>query len=187
MQHTSRFILVGLCSGADHAVLYSRTDPRVAGLVLMDPTMPPTARYYFHYVVQRLGRLGSWLSVAAGRSGLMRLLLAHLKHRVRPQGALEGLTLQNLKFSPYLAECYRTAAERGIEMLSVFTSVSARQTYRDQILDAFPKIAAHEALRLEFFEDSDHVFSADKDRASLVTLIADWLGPGGADEPAARP
>src|SRR5262249_3302852 len=35
----SQFILMGLCSGADHAALYSHTDPRVVGLILMDPTL----------------------------------------------------------------------------------------------------------------------------------------------------
>ena len=72
----SQFVLIGLCSGADYAVLYGHTDPRVVGLVLMDPSIPPTARYYFHYVAQRLRSLRNWLSVATGRSGLLRLLMA---------------------------------------------------------------------------------------------------------------
>ena len=61
----SNFVLVGLCSGADHAVLYAGGDERVVGLVLMDPTLPPTARYYFHYVLQRLFRPRNWLRAHA--------------------------------------------------------------------------------------------------------------------------
>jgi pimeloyl-ACP methyl ester carboxylesterase len=172
----SRFVLVGLCSGADHAALYAHTDPRVVGLVLMDPTMPPTARYYFYYLMQRLRNLRNWVSVVTGRSGLLRLMSAHLRNRVRPQSDLADLNLQNLQFSSYLAKCYESAARRGIKMLSVFTSVSARHTYQRQMLDAFPEASSHGALRLEFFPDSDHLFSAEKERTRLYRVIMDWLG-----------
>jgi pimeloyl-ACP methyl ester carboxylesterase len=173
----SRVILVGLCSGADYAVLYGHTDPRVVGLVLMDPTMPPTARYYFHYIVSRLHNVRNWMSVVTGKSGLLRLVFAHLRNRVRPQARVEGLTLQNLQFSNYLARCYQATAARGIKMLSVFTSVSVRQTYRRQMLDAFPEACAGGGLRLEFFPDSDHLFSAERERQRLFRVIADWLRP----------
>jgi pimeloyl-ACP methyl ester carboxylesterase len=173
----SRVVLVGLCSGADHAVLYGHTDPRVVGLVLMDPTMPPTARYYFHYILRRLHNLRNWLSVVTGRSGLLRLVVAHLRHRVQPPADLHELTLHNLQFSAYLGKCYQAAAAQGIKMLSVFTSVSVRQTYRQQMLDAFPEASSGGGLRLEFFPDSDHLFSADKERGRLFRVIADWLRP----------
>lgn len=175
-QQVSRFVLVGLCSGADHAALYAHTDPRVIGLVLMDPTMPPTARYYFHYLMQRLRNLQNWVSVITGRSGLLRLASAHLLNRVRPQSELQDLDLQNLQFSSYLSKCYEAAAARGIKMLSVFTSVSARHTYQQQMLDAFPAASSHGAFRLEFFPNSDHLFSDEKERTRLYGVIMSWLG-----------
>ncbi len=174
-RHASQFILVGLCSGADHAVLYANGDPRVVGLVLMDPILPPTLRYYFHYVRQRLGKPRNWMSVMRGQSGLFRLAAAQLARRLRPQRSLQELTLQNLQFSPYLAQCYRTAARRRVRILSVFTSVSARHTYGKQCLDAFPELSTSGATRVEFFAESDHLFSADKDRERLFRAISDWL------------
>jgi pimeloyl-ACP methyl ester carboxylesterase len=174
-RHASRFILIGLCSGADHAVLYANGDPRVVGLVLMDPTLPPTPRYYLHYVLQRLSKLRNWISLVSGRSGLFRLAAAHLARRVRPQRRLRDLTLENLAFSPYLAHCYRAAIGRSVRILSVFTSVSARHTYGKQCLDAFPELSTSGATRLEFFAESDHLFSADKDRERLFRAISDWL------------
>jgi dienelactone hydrolase len=38
-------VLIGLCSGADIALNYGHSDKRVVGLVLLDPTIPPTARF----------------------------------------------------------------------------------------------------------------------------------------------
>jgi pimeloyl-ACP methyl ester carboxylesterase len=171
-----RFVLVGLCSGADHSILYARNDARVVGLVLMDPTLPPTPRYYFHYVLQRLPHVRNWLSVATGRSGLMRLLATRMRWRLRNGGnGPEELTLQSLPFSPQLAQCYRAVARRKVNMLAVFTCVSARHTYPQQMLDAFPETSSGGGLRLEYFPESNHHFTPPQARARLLRVIADWV------------
>lgn len=170
-----RVVLVGLCSGADHAVLYCRSDPRVVGLVLMDPSLPPTKQYYFHYFAQRLGHLRNWLSVLGGRSGIMRLLTRQIRFKLHPADDLRNLTLQDLPFSPYLRESYMVAAQRRTRLMAVFTSVSARHTYHRQILDAFPEVASGASMRLEYFADSDHVFSQPVARARLYAAIIGWL------------
>ena len=174
-RQASRFVLIGLCSGADHAVLYAPTDPRVVGLVLMDPTIPPTTRYYAHYILQRLTSLRNWASVAAGRSGLLRMLRSQLAHRLRPRAPASGLTLETLKFSPHLEQCYANSVANGIRILAAFTSISPRQTYLSQILDAFPQAAFKDNLKLEHFTNSDHLFSDQNDRSRLNQLVLDWL------------
>ena len=175
-QGVKRVVLMGLCSGADHAVLYAHTDPRIAGLVLMDPTVRPTARYYVHYVLQRLGSLSNWKSLFTGRSGLLRLALRQLRHAFVDRPTPEDLTLHDLPFSPHLRHCYRRAAQRGIRMFTVLTSITVRQTYHRQILDSFPEAALGGALRLEYFRDGDHVFSRQHDRDRLYRVVLDWLG-----------
>jgi pimeloyl-ACP methyl ester carboxylesterase len=190
-QQASRFVLIGLCSGADHAVLYGPTDPRVAGLVLMDPSIPPTTRYYAHYILQRLTTLRNWSSVAAGRSGLLRMLASQLAHWLRPRRSTLGLTLETLKFSPHLEQCYEKSVANGIRILAAFTSISPRHTYQSQILDAFPQAAFKDSLKLEYFTRSDHLFSNQNDRYRLDQLVLDWLSalPAGArtQSPAEKP
>jgi pimeloyl-ACP methyl ester carboxylesterase len=183
-RHAARFVLIGLCSGADHAVLYAHSDPRVTGLVLMDPSIPPTTRYYVHYILQRLTSLQNWASVAAGRSGLLRLLRSQLAHRVGPRRAASGLTLETLKFSPHLGQCYAGSIANGIRILAAFTSISPRQTYQSQILDAFPQAAFKDSLKLEHFTHSDHLFSDPNDRSRLDQVVLDWLGALPAATPA---
>jgi pimeloyl-ACP methyl ester carboxylesterase len=172
----SRFVLCGLCSGADQAVLYGHTDPRVVGLVIMDPTIPPTPRYYAHYILRRLRHLPNWISVFSGRSGLLRLASAHVRYRLQPADKSKLATLQNLQFSSYLAKSYAASAARGMKLLATFTSLSPRHAYVDQILDAFPAVSAGGTLQLQSFPGSDHLFSAAQDRARLYRVIVDWLG-----------
>ncbi len=171
----SRFVLIGLCSGADQAVLYGHTDPRVVGLVIMDPTIPPTPRYYLYYVWHRMSHLQNWISLITGRSGLLRTATAHLLNRMRPQEKSRPPSLQNLQLSPYLAQCYAATAAGGLKILAAFTALSPRHAYVRQILDAFPEVSAHGSLQLQYFPESDHLFSPPADRARLFRAIDSWL------------
>jgi pimeloyl-ACP methyl ester carboxylesterase len=172
----TQVVLVGLCYGADHAVLYGATDSRVVGLVLMDPSLPPTTRYYFHYILQRLGNPRSWLSVLRGRSGLLQVAARHLRQRKAEHHDLHGQSLEELLFSPYLRRCYKGVAKRGARLLAVFTTVSVRHSYHEQMRDAFPEAASSGSVRLEYFPDGDHVFSTPDLRERLYRVIIDWLG-----------
>jgi pimeloyl-ACP methyl ester carboxylesterase len=171
----SHFILIGLCSGADQGVLYGHRDPRVVGLVIMDPTIPPTPRYYLYYILHRMRHLDNWISFLTGRSGLLKMASAHLVNRVRVREDSRPPTLQNLRFSPYLAQCYAATAARGMRILAAFTALSPRHGYVRQILDAFPEVSARGSLQLQYFPESDHLFSEPADRARLFRVIDSWL------------
>jgi len=171
----SQIILAGLCSGADHAILYGHTDPRVKGLVLMDPSMPATARYYLQYIPKRMTRLRNWGSVLSGRSRIARMWLEQALYTLRPRWRAGQVTLRDLQFRAYLGECYQNSVDHGIQMLAVLTGDLTRQTYRRQMLDAFPKVSFGTQLQLELFPGSDHTFSREADRTRLLALILGWI------------
>jgi len=171
----SRIILVGMCSGADHAVFYGHTDPRVVALVLMDPSVPATARYYLHYIGQRLMRWRSWINAAVGKSRIIRMWTEQVIYLLRPEREMRHLNLQNPKFRAYLEQVYQNSVDRGIQILAVFTGESTRQTYRDQMTDAFPSVVFGKQLQLEFFQDSDHTFTFANDRSKLIRLVLEWI------------
>jgi pimeloyl-ACP methyl ester carboxylesterase len=176
-QETSppRIILVGLCSGADHAVLYGHTDPRVAGLVLVDPSIPATALFYMQYIGQRMARLRNWISVIRGRSNIVRLWVGHTFAAVWPGGRTRPMTLQNMRMHADLERIYQRSVASGLQMLAVFTAESTRQTYREQMIDAFPNVAFGDQLTLEHIPGSDHLFSTDAHRRQLVDMVIGWL------------
>jgi pimeloyl-ACP methyl ester carboxylesterase len=175
MRSLTRVILVGLCSGADHAILYGCNDTRVVGLVLIDPSIPPTARYYVHYIGRRLMRFRSWLSVPLGRSGLLRMMMERFAFAIHPRWEPQHISLQNPGIHSYLERVYQRSIAQGIEILAIFTGQSFRQTYREQLLDAFPNVKFGEQLRLEYFEHCDHTFAFDHDRNRLTRVLMDWL------------
>jgi alpha-beta hydrolase superfamily lysophospholipase len=170
-----RVVLVGLCSGADHAVLYAHTDSRVAGLILMDPTLPPTRRYYFHYILQRLGNFKNWVSFITLRSGLLRLVFTQMQSLVTARPDVREATLSGIQFSPYLALSYEKSMAHGVRALAVFTSLSPRHIYRQQMLDAFPRADFDGKLTVEYLDQSDHLFTLERDRTQLSAKILGWL------------
>jgi len=172
---TSQVVLIGLCSGADHAILHSHGDPRVVALVLMDPSIPTTARFYAQYILQRATRLRSYVSVAIGRSSLVRLWIRDILHGRKECADMRPSSLENLRFHDYLKQSYRNVINNGVQILAVFTGDTLRQTYREQMLDAFPDIVFGDRLKLEFFEGTDHVFTSQADRARLFEIILAWI------------
>ena len=165
----SRMILIGLCSGADHAVLYGHTDPRIVGLVLMDPSIPPTLRYYVHYIGRRLRRLRSWFNVLSGRSRTLRMLMRHMLP------IAQRYPLQNRVPRQTIERHYRNSVDSGIEILAIFTEETTRQTYREQMIEALPNVSFGDRLTLEFFPGSDHTFALESDRSRLIQLILQWV------------
>ena len=82
-----RVVLAGLCDGASAALLYLRAkpDPRVCGLVLLNPWVRSTdseARTIVrHYYLQRLADRGFWIKLLRGQvaRGALREAVARLR------------------------------------------------------------------------------------------------------------
>ncbi|HLS57717.1 MAG TPA: alpha/beta fold hydrolase [Zeimonas sp.] len=182
---TRRVVLAGLCSGADHAAIFSASDSRVVGLVLLDPSIPKTRGYYLRYYGMRLGRPGTLLNVLRGRHPMWFWMKTRMAGAPRPPPESFEPDLQSAEIRAYLEGVYRSSVERGVQFLAVFTAGHERiHNYREQLLDAFPGVRFGERLRLEYFGDSDHTFTPGVARERLVRLVVDWAS--GANFPTAR-
>ena len=56
----SRFVLCGLCSGADASLTTAEVDDRVVGIVQIDPLMFRTRSWYYNHYYQRITDPGAW-------------------------------------------------------------------------------------------------------------------------------
>lgn len=171
----TRFVLIGLCSGANHAIITAASDERVLGVALMDPLIPHTARYYFNHFVGRLLRAQSWRNSLRADHRLWRLLGRFLRgkdsQQSRDPGAPDAATIQR-----FLADVYGRAFRRGVRILAVFTGdLEAQHNYREQIVDALPEVPFGDGLELHYFERADHTFSRADDRTLLISIIVQWL------------
>lgn len=185
-RQVKRVVLMGLCSGADHSVIYASTDPRVVGVALLDPSIPRTTGYYVKHYSGRMLSLRTWKNVAMGRHPLWKLL------KKRPAPALpdgEGdapvdmaaarpaVTLEHPEVRAYLENAYGRALGNGAQFLAVLTSDRERQhNYGGQLEDAFPSLDFKGRLLIEYFDRCDHTFTTLASQQRLVGLVRRWMG-----------
>jgi pimeloyl-ACP methyl ester carboxylesterase len=197
------FILLGLCSGADHALLHAGSDPRVAGVVLLDPSIPRTRGYYLRHYGRRLLKASSWWNFAGAlprlvsrsassltslRSLTWLAWLGPLKSRQAGltndveigagdgEEPLDEAWADRPEARAFLKLAYQKAIDQGSEMLAIVTGdLENRQNYREQLLDAMQGVSFGDRLRLERFGDSDHTFSFEGDRRRVLSMIVDWV------------
>lgn len=177
-------VLIGLCTGAQHSLVQGALDPRVEGVVLLDPLIPRTSRYYVNFyvgkAVKKAFNLSAW-------SGLGQQLLSKFRQqrRSRPQGEGQAEAAQDESFQQrveddpvrsQIEQAFQTAIDRRLKMLMVLTGgMLLQHNYGRQLFDAFPKLRFGDLLKLEYWGDIDHVFSHGADRERLFRRIESWL------------
>jgi pimeloyl-ACP methyl ester carboxylesterase len=173
-----RFVLVGLCSGADHAVVYAGRDPRVTGLVLLDPSIPHTPRYYLNHYARRATRLSSWMNIARGKHPLWHALGQRMGGAGHAEVPEEGprADLDSPEAKAFLSNAYAAAHRSGNRFLAVLTAEREdHHNYREQLIDAFPDVPFGDRLQLEYHEGTDHTFTAEADRERVIEGIVGWI------------
>ena len=190
---TSRgVILAGLCSGAFQALLHAEGDPRVVGIALIDLFLPKTKGFYLRHYAARARNLESWLNVLRGRNPLWRTLRERFAHAGTQEE--EEQTPPVLKpdlggrpLGETFEHAFVAALHRGVQVLAVFTGGLRKQhNYREQMLDAFPRVPFGDRLRLEYFGDSDHTFTPEAVRARFIQCVRDWAKSAAFPDPRAR-
>jgi pimeloyl-ACP methyl ester carboxylesterase len=183
-----RFVLFGLCAGADNALAAAAADPRVVGAVLLDPSIHRTPAWYRHYYAGRALRPESWKSVLTGRHPAWRRLADRASRALRPEpqlaacdapapdGAPEFFRSGPITPEP-IGERWRQALARGTRVFVVFTlDWTVFYSYADQLYDCYPDIR-FDGTTLHHRPATRHTFTTESDRQWLIDSVIEWLGP----------
>jgi alpha/beta superfamily hydrolase len=166
-------ILIGLCSGADHAIMFAGFDCRVAGVVLVDPNLPTYDLSYLRPVL----RLRAWTNFLTGKGLFWRFLQKKIIGTIEIAAEDEGYKWQNPITSSQLLHAFEECAKVGTQMLAIFTGGS-RNAYK--VLIKIVKRKDNERLaRLEYFNQCDHTFTFEEDRNRLSEVMMEWIRQAG--------
>jgi dienelactone hydrolase len=170
-----RFVLVGLCSGADNSLRTALADARVAGAVLIDGFCYRTVGYYLHHYAPRLLRPRSWL-------GLFR--------RIRRRGGPTGTgppapdaatrTMLDRGFPPrdQLRSDLRTLRARGVRLHFIFTGgLSHLYNHEAQFRRSMRGVPLEPVFDVTYWPEAAHTFTSTAQRSRFLEALPEWLAP----------
>lgn len=178
----SGFILMGLCSGADHSIIHASRDRRIAGVVLVDPSIPRTFLFFVKNVARVLSRRTVWVNLATGRGNTwarIRRLMGRSADGSGQQKRKEPFArpdMENPEVIAFLEKTYQDAVDNGARILAIFTGGHDFQhNYRRQLVDALPRVEFRDRLDLHFYADCDHTFTYERHRKRLLEELDRWM------------
>jgi pimeloyl-ACP methyl ester carboxylesterase len=165
-----RIVLFGICSGADLSLFYTGIDSRISGIIMVDPSTPPTRRHYLYKCFNRkvwmrkLEALAKMVKAQRVQGGPLTDVWKH-----------DSISLSDSRARYSLAGAYRAAFDQRAKLLAIFTRGAAWYSYRRQLFDAFPEIDFADNLQLEHFERCDHTVTHESNRARLFQVVESWF------------
>lgn len=171
---SERFVIFGVCSGADNALATALVDPRVAGVILVDPPTYPTRRSKLRHLRARIAEhegpraLARWAFGLAERRA--RLALATLGRRGAEDPPSEGREIPPPEiFGAQLQQI----VERGVRVLAVFSGIhGARYNDADQLFELYPALRGR--LDHLYYPGANHTFTELGAQAALLDAVTAW-------------
>jgi pimeloyl-ACP methyl ester carboxylesterase len=165
---THNFVLIGLCSGADHSHAVALRDPRVVGSILLDGHGYWTSRSYVEHYLPRFFLMQVWINLA-------RRTLSSSK---RMSGKRAPLNQQFRRpFGPRLEvkRELQSLVDRGMQMLYLYSGgVENYYNYPGQFFDMFKGLDARGRIEVEYSPNVDHTYTFVEDRERMYARIIDW-------------
>lgn len=159
-------VLAGLCSGADNAIRLAAREPRVVGMVLLDPICFPDRNFAARAVYQKYtnrARYALWLRRIAG------LTDPGEQKRSNP------LALRDLPSRVQMREAFEAVRRRNGQVLSVFTQYALGYYNRPGQLGSVLEVADYSDFCTErFWPDSEHTYRTEAHRRRLMDEIKSW-------------
>jgi alpha-beta hydrolase superfamily lysophospholipase len=175
-----RFVLMGLCSGADHALAAALDDHRVAGLVLMNPLFlgyrDAEEILAFREVDayrHALRRPESWRKLLRGEVDVRHAAAVVSAQATR--SLLHGAASLLGRDDDGALGDVRALVDRGVDVLLVFSPAEAGLAYVEERAAALAALRPRPGFRMEVV-DGDHTFTSIRSQDRLRALIVDHLG-----------
>lgn len=173
-----RFVLFGLCSGADNGLATALVDPRVTGLMMVDPYTYVTARAQARKLETKLRTLGSARRIAEwGLSVGARVVKNKLEQVQRAKESEQQQETQEGREAPpkeVFGDWLKQLLDRRVSILALYSgALRERYNHEDQLFEVFPELRGR--VDREWFPEANHTFTPRAAQSRLVNVATDWL------------
>lgn len=162
-------VMAGLCSGADNSIMLSLKDPRVVGLVLLDPICYPDDGFKARAIIVRYTNPARYLAWMKRRFKELTTPSAPWEKRVDP------LVFRDLPTLEQLRAAFEAIGERRGRVLSVFTRY-ATQYYNQlgQLGRTLDMVGYQQFCTEIYWPQADHTYTLELHRLRLIEEIKNW-------------
>jgi hypothetical protein len=172
-----KFVLVGLCSGADDAFQVAVMDTRISGVVLLDAYGYRTPRFYLHYLNYSVKRAWRFSFKLDRWQGFLARKYREFRVRLKPV-RLQQIFIRNFPPKEEVRRDVLDLINRGVNFLFIYSGgVPEYYTYSRQFEDMFKlKLEKYgDQLQVRYFSWTDHTYTLLEDRKRLIKTICEWL------------
>ena len=176
-------VLAGLCSGANNAVRLTLKEPRVIGMVLLDPICFPDDGFRARTVVMKYTNPAeyiAWLKHGEYVAWLKRRFKALTIPRGEKQeddNSADAVTFQDLPTREQLRAAFESIREREGRVLSVFTQAALQYYNQAGQLGRVLGVDGYEQFCTElFWPQAEHTYTLELHRRRLIEEIKTWAG-----------
>jgi dienelactone hydrolase len=164
----TRFVLIGLCSGAANAHLAAGSDERVAGAVFLDGYAYRTLGFKLRYYLPRL--------LQPARVGRFLARRIHKSKSKPQQSAAAGFAVE-FPSRQQAREDIMGMLDRGLKLNYIYSGgASGYFNHRRQFRECFGRaVGTHPGVEVNLFEETDHTYILAGDRTRLLETIGTWF------------
>jgi pimeloyl-ACP methyl ester carboxylesterase len=181
MYGIERFLLAGICSGAEAAVQIAEADARVIGILPIEFYGYETAWYWLYSYRRRLLQVRSWRRLLTGRSELLGSIISRLWLRsdrgesrsAAPPSAGNAPSLPVRQRRERVARSFQALAERGVRVCLVYGAGPSYFNYRT-LFRRLRGVKAQGLLRVVHLKASDHTFTLLENQQQLREAVVSW-------------
>jgi pimeloyl-ACP methyl ester carboxylesterase len=161
-----RFVLVGLCSGAQNAHIVAATDPRVTGAVFLDGYAYRTLGYKLRHYLPRVADPARWARFLRRRPAVSG----------EPAAPPEPVFAVAPAPREEVIADFTGMVERGMKLYLVYSGgISNYFNHERQFRECFGKVMTHPGVTTRYLAETDHTYILTGDRARLLDGIGGWL------------
>jgi hypothetical protein len=167
---TKKFILMGLCSGADDGFHTAIEDARVGGVILLDGCGYPNFRFKVNRVLKhylpRIFSLKFWAK---------RIARIKKAKSDSPESLQLGDDIREFPSREVAASQLQQLVDRGVKLNFVYTGgVNWYYNYETQFNDMFADVDFKDNVSTKFLPHLDHVAFLCEDRKQLIDELCEW-------------
>ncbi len=179
--HLRGVVVIGHCAGAVTALYAAAANPRITGLMLLDPyfNVQQTTPTQNALVRSQMRIVGKLLPDGAGKSAVRNAVVSCMRKayyrltRLRP--IVRSKKLPSAANLP-LVECWKKLASSGLPMLVLRSPFSTPKLGEfDYIRDLYPLSKSRSKVSVKLIEGATHAFAERRSKSQVLKYAGPWL------------